>query len=124
MRLKSNLPFTAKRDYSRTLKAPLIPVYFNRYKGRKSLFFISKCSGDIIISFMEVYAIFCTRQGFTKVFAMSLDFADVKNSENMSKGMTYRTYFFFNVPTNKRFTMQKQIQEYLQSVWILIRPDV
>ena len=25
-------------------------------------------------------------------FVMSLDFADVKNNENMSKGMTYRTH--------------------------------
>ena len=41
-RLKSNLPFTAKRDYSQNLKAQLIAVYFNRYMGCKSLFFISE----------------------------------------------------------------------------------
>ena len=37
---------------------------------------------------MEVYAIFCTRIDFTNMFEMSLDFADVKHNENMSKGMT------------------------------------
>ena len=37
---------------------------FNRYKGRNSLFYISKCSGDIIMSYMEVNAIFCTRKRF------------------------------------------------------------
>ena len=47
------ITFAAKRDYSRFLKAQLILVYFNRYKGRKSLFFISKCSGRMIISFMD-----------------------------------------------------------------------
>ena len=45
---------------------------------------ISKYSGGIIISFMEVCAIFCTRMDFTKLFVMSLDFADVKNNENVS----------------------------------------
>ena len=56
------------------------------------MFFISKCSGYIIISYMEVYAIFCTRMGFTKMFVMSLDFAEIKNIENMSVMMTYRTH--------------------------------
>ena len=32
------------------------------------MFFISKCSGDIIISYVEVYAIFCTRMDFTEIF--------------------------------------------------------
>ena len=41
--------------------------------------FISKCSGDIIISYMEVFAIVCTRIDFSKMFVMSLDFADVRN---------------------------------------------
>ena len=41
---------------------------------------------------MEVNAIFCLRIDFTKMFVMSLDFADVKNNKNMSKGMTYRTH--------------------------------
>ena len=45
-----------------------------------------------MISFLEVYPIFCTRMDFAKLFVMSLDFADVKNNENMSKGMTYRTH--------------------------------
>ena len=62
-----------------------------RYKGRKSLFFISQCSGDKIISYMEVNAIFCTRMDFTKMFEMSSDFAEIKIIENMSMGMTYKT---------------------------------
>ena len=41
---------------------------------------------------MEEYAIFCTRIDFTEMFLMSLDFADVKNIENMSKGMKYKTH--------------------------------
>ena len=45
-----------------------------------------------MISHMEEYAIFCTRIDFREIFVMSLDFADVKNSENMSKGMKYRTH--------------------------------
>ena len=53
--------------------------------------FISKCSGDIILSCMEDYAIFCTRIDLTKMFVMSLDLADVNNTENMSMGMIYRT---------------------------------
>ena len=57
------------------------------------MFFISKCSGDIIISYMEVNAIFCTQIDFTIIFVMSLDFADVINNVNMSKGMTYRTHY-------------------------------
>ena len=48
----------------------------SRYKGSKSLFFISKCSGDIIISYMEEYTIFCTRMELTSKSVMSLDFAD------------------------------------------------
>ena len=56
------------------------------------MFFISKCSGDIIIWYMEVYAIFCTIMNFTKIFLTSLDFVEIKNIENMSMGMTYRTH--------------------------------
>ena len=41
---------------------------------------------------MEEYAVFCTRIDFTNIFVMSLDFADVKNNFDMSKGMTYRTH--------------------------------
>ena len=55
-----------------------ISFLVNRCKGRKSLFFISKYSGDKLISYMEVYAIFCTRMDFTKMFVMSLDVADIK----------------------------------------------
>ena len=47
------------------------------------MFFISKCSGEIIISYMEVSAIFCTRMDFTNMFEMSLEFAEI--------AMTYRT---------------------------------
>ena len=59
---------------------------------RDTNLFISKCSGYIIILNMEVYAIFCTRKEFTKKFAMSLDFAEIKNIKNMSIRMTYRTH--------------------------------
>ena len=45
-----------------------------------------------MISYIELYAIFCTIIDFTKLFVMSLDFADVKNNFNVSKGMTYRTH--------------------------------
>ena len=60
--------------------------------GRKSLFFISKCSGDIIISYMGVSAIFCKRMDFTNMIELSLDFAEIKDIENMSIGMTLRTH--------------------------------
>ena len=43
----------------------MIAVYFNRYKERNYLFFISKCSGDLIVSYMKVYAIFCTIMDYT-----------------------------------------------------------
>ena len=41
---------------------------------------------------MEVSAIFYTIMDFTIIFEMSLDFAEIKNIENMSMGMTYRTH--------------------------------
>ena len=41
---------------------------------------------------MEDYAIFCTKMDFLKKILMSLDFAEIKNIENMSMGMTYRTH--------------------------------
>ena len=66
-------------------------LFFIHYKGRKYLFFILKCLGDIIISYMADYAIFCTGMDFTKKFVMALDFADV--NKNMSKGMAYRMPF-------------------------------
>ena len=56
------------------------------------MFFISKCSGDVMISYIEENAIFCTKKEFTKMFVMSLDFAEIKNIENMSMGVTYRTH--------------------------------
>ena len=36
---------------------------------------------------MEVDAVFCTRMDITKMFVMSLDFAEIKNIKNMSMGM-------------------------------------
>ena len=51
-----------------------------------------KNSGDILISYIEVYAIFRTIMDFKNMFVMSLDFAEIKNIENMSMGMTYRTH--------------------------------
>ena len=42
---------------------------------------------------MDVYANFCMRVDFTKIFVKSLDFVDVKNIDNMSKGTTYRTHY-------------------------------
>ena len=41
---------------------------------------------------MEVYAMFCTRMDVTNMFVMSLDFEEIKNIENMSVGMTYKTH--------------------------------
>ena len=41
---------------------------------------------------MEGRAIFCTRMDFSKMFVMSLDFAEINNIENMSMGMRYRTH--------------------------------
>ena len=45
-----------------------------------------------MISYVEIYTIFCTRIEYTKIFAMSLDFVEIKNIENMSMGMTYRAH--------------------------------
>ena len=59
---------------------------------RNSLFFISIFLGDMILSYMEVYAFFCSRIDFTNFFVMSLDFADIKNIENMSVGMICRMH--------------------------------
>ena len=114
-RLQSNLPFTAKRDYSRNLKAQLIAVFFNRYNGCKSFFFISKCSGNILISYMEADAIFCTRMDLTKMFVISLDFTEIKNIKNMSMGMTYRTHKALQLLYFDLFLMKQYIR---------INPDI
>ena len=58
--------------------------------GRDPLFFLTKCSGDIIISYAKDNEYFCTRMEFTKMFVISLDFADTKTNKNIPKGMTYR----------------------------------
>ena len=56
------------------------------------MFFVSsKCSGDITVSYMKVCASFYTRKDFTKMFVISLDFAEIKIIKKMSIGMTYRT---------------------------------
>ena len=52
----------------------------------------------------------------TNIFVMSLDFADVKNNENMSMGMTYRAHLAFQLPYFDLFLM-KQYN-------IRINPDV
>ena len=79
------------------------------------MFFISNFSGDIIISHMEVRAIFCTRMNFSKMFVMSLDFAEIKNIENMSMGMTYRMHLALQLLYFDLFLMKKYIR---------INPDV
>ena len=80
-----------KRDYIRNLKAQLIAVYFNRYRGRKysSLFKMSMGHYNIVY---EGRRNFLYKNGLYKMFVMSLDFAEIKNIENMSMRMTYRTH--------------------------------
>ena len=41
---------------------------------------------------MEASEIFGTRMDFTKMIEMSFDFAEIKNIEIMSMGMTYKTH--------------------------------
>ena len=53
---------------------------------RNSVFFISKCLGDIIISYGEVYGYIPTRMDFTRMFVMPLDFVDTKNNETHVQG--------------------------------------
>ena len=64
---------------------------------------------------MEVKAIFCTRMDFTKMFVKSLDFAKMKNIENMSMGMTYRTHLALQLLYFDLFLMKQHIR---------INPDV
>ena len=90
-------------------------VSFNRYKGRNSLFFISKCSGDIIISYMEVYAIYCSIIDFAKMFVMSLDFAEINNIENIFMGMAYRMHQALQLLYFDLFLIKQ---------YIVINPDV
>ena len=79
------------------------------------MFCISKCSEDIIISYMEVYTLFCTRMDFLNMFVMSLDFAEIQNIENMSMGMTYRTHLALQ---------QLYFDIFLMKQYIRIDPDV
>ena len=67
-----------------------------------------------MISYIEVNAIFYTGIDFTKIFVMSLDFADVKNNFNMSKGMTYRTHLalqllYFDLFLMKQYNIKKNL---------------
>ena len=83
------------------------------------LSFISKCSGDIMISYMEAYALFCTRMDFQKMFVMSSDFAEFKNIENMSMGMTYRTHVALQL-LHFDFFLMKQYIRINPDVWYLM----
>ena len=59
---------------------------------------------------MEVYAIFCTRMDFTNMFVMSLDFVEIKNIENMSMRMTYRTHVALQLLYFDLFLMKQYIR--------------
>ena len=50
------------------------------------MFFFSKCSRDIIISYVEENTIVCTKFVLTQKFVMSLDSVDAKNNEIRVKG--------------------------------------
>ena len=65
--------------------------------------------------YMEVYAIFCTGIDFTNFFVMSLDFAEIKNIENMSVGMIYRMHLALQPLYFDLFLMKQYIK---------INPDV
>ena len=66
---------------------------------------------------MENYTIFCTRMDFIKMFVMSLDFAEIKNIENMSIRMTYRTHLSLQLLYFDLFL-------FLMKQYISITPDV
>ena len=87
------LPFAAKRDYSRNIEAQFDSCLFLSIK-RTQLFVIyfRMFRGHNIIYGGIIYAIFCTRMDFTKFFVMSIDFAEIKNIENMSIGMIYKMH--------------------------------
>ena len=63
----------------------------NRCKGHKSLFFISKCSGDIQISYMETTQ-FSVQEWTLQKKCNAMRFRRRQNNENMSKEMSYRTH--------------------------------
>ena len=44
------------------------------------------------------------------MFVMSLDFAEIKNIENMSMGMTYRTHLALQLPFFDLFLMKQYIR--------------
>ena len=70
-------------EYRFSTFAAKLDCIFNRYKGRNFYLYFKM---------YIIYASLFTRIDLTKIFVMPLDFADVKNNENMSKGMTYRTH--------------------------------
>ena len=74
------------------------------------MFFISKFSGEILMSYMEVYAIFCTRMDFTNFFVMPLDFAEIKNIKNMSMWMIYRMHYALQLLYSYLFLMKQYIR--------------
>ena len=59
---------------------------------------------------MEVSAVLCTRMDFIKMFVMSLDFALIKNIENMSMGMTYRKHLAIQLLYLDLFLMKQYIR--------------
>ena len=69
----------------------------------------------MIISYMKVDQIFCTRMDYTNMFVMSLDFAEIKNIENMSIGMTYRMHLALQLLYFDLFLMEQYTR---------INPDV
>ena len=69
----------------------------------------------MIVSFMEVYAIFCTKMDFTNVLVMSLDFAEIKNIENMCIGIINRMHYALQLLYFDLFLMKQYIR---------INPDV
>ena len=53
---------------------------------------------------------FLYKNGLTKNFVMSLDFAEIKNIENMSMGMTYRMQKAFQLLYFDLFLMKQYIR--------------
>ena len=58
----------------------------------------------------NIVYVFCTRMDFTNMFVMSLDFAVIKNIENMYMGMTYRTHLALQLLYFDLFLMKQYIR--------------
>ena len=67
------------------------------------------------MSYMKVNTILCTRMDFTNMFVMSLDFPEIKNIENMSMGVIYRTHLALQLLNLDLFLLKQYIR---------INPDV